>query len=141
MSTILFLNYSPAKVAQVSGEKNVRTSLSMLKHLQEKVFTALPFLCSDALWQCLDTNILLRCIKDSLSQDTTSVGISDSLAVQTQTYNLLHSGIIQGHITTTDLDESKIIKSISLFFDLFQIMDELPMIEKRVPIDKVYFAW
>jgi hypothetical protein len=110
----------------------VKASLSVLKGLREEVFMARPLLCSDALWRSLDTNMLLGCIRKSCKEDT-----AYALATQTQIYNHLHSGFIQGHISYTDLDETNIMRSVSLFLELFQIIDELPMIERREPKDKV----
>jgi hypothetical protein len=110
----------------------------MLKRLPEHAFMAPSFLCSDTLWRCLDTSVLLGCIRSSVRADTSTVGGADALVLQTQAYNLLHTGFIQGQIATKDLDEAKIIKGAFLFLDLLQIIEELPMLEKHVPSDKVF---
>lgn len=117
----------------------VTASLSALKRLRDEVFMARSFLCSNALWSSLDTSILLGCIRKSCNHDTTDTTVCsiDALVVQTQIYDHLHSGLIQGHISDTDLDESNFARCVTMFLELFQIINELSMIERRESEDKV----
>jgi hypothetical protein len=111
----------------------------MLKRLREDVFMSRSFLCGDALWSSLDANTLLGCIRKSCKQDGAVCSI-DALVVQTQIYDHLTLGLIQGHVSYTDLEESNVARSVSLFPELFQILDELPMMERREAQDKVKFS-